>query len=126
MIPEQEIREVLVDDTDLAAIVGQRVHVNAAPLEGRRPCVVIKRVSTSPVNQISGGHLLTRTWLQIGARSERIAQANEIMELVRQAIEAYQGGAVQTVKWLNRVTAWDPTLDTHAVDDDYAVWTAAL
>lgn len=125
MIPEQNVRSLLVGDATLAGIVGTRVHVNDIPLESKRPAIVIRRVSTVPTQQITGASLLIRTTLQIGARSERIVEAGEIMARVRAILEAYTGGGIQSVKWLNRVTAWDPTLDTHAVDDDYAIWTAA-
>ena len=129
MMPEAGIRALLIADEALSVIVGNRVHVNDVPLQSKRPAIVIRRVSTLPTQQVTGTSLLTRTTLQIGARSERIVEAAQMSERVRQILEGYRGTTagqqIQSVKWINRVTAWDPTLDTHAVDDDFAVWTAA-
>jgi hypothetical protein len=128
MSVEAGLRAFILGDAAVVQEIGNRMHINEIPLESKRPALVFRRVSTALENHMAGPALLQRCWVTVGVRAERYEQAERIAELVRNRIEGYQGaaGAVtfQAVKWQNRISGWDSTLDTHAVDDDYAVWTA--
>lgn len=119
------LRELLVSDIALAARVGGRVHLETAPGESRRPLVVYRLVATRPVMQLVGRAPLARWWYQVGVRADRAAEAEQIAGLIRLRIDGHQappGAGAEAIRWIGRVTGWDPVLDAHAVDDDYAVW----
>lgn len=119
------LRTRVLAASTVSALIGQRMHLSEAPLESSRPLVVYRLISTQPVQFIRGASPLVRYWFQIGARAETPGEALELADLIRAQLDGYApppGGEIEAARWLNRITGWDPTLETHSVDDDFAVW----
>lgn len=119
------MRTVLLGDPAITAVVGDRVHFAEVPLQSHRPCLVYRLVSTRPNGVLRGRSPIARYWYQVGARAQRAVDAEALANLVRARLDGYSappGSGIEAARWLNRITGWDPTLETHAVDDDFAVW----
>ena len=121
-----DLRAFLVADTDLAALVGQRVHHQAVPESSHLPAVVFWRVSTAPQNRLAGVSGVHRMRWQFGARANTALKAEEVADALVARLENHTGptgsSEVQHILYEARFDGWDPQLESYADDVDVIVW----
>lgn len=124
---EADLRAFVLADPAIAAKVGQRMHLNAVPETSELPAIVYWVVDIVPTHMITRKSPLDRYRIQVGVRANRATDAVEISKMIRDRLEFHTGatgsGTVDRILYLGRAPGdWDPQLESHADDHDYAVW----
>lgn len=121
----EDLRSYVLGDSAVTALIGQRLHPEAVPLESTRPAAMYRLIDTGITRTTRRGEsVLHRARVQIGARSERAIEATDVAEAIRKRLAGITApaGTIQSIIHIAGYGGWDPQLDTHAVDNDFAVW----
>lgn len=85
------LRDVLVNDSAVAAKVGNKIYSDTLPQPPALPSIVFYEMDDSPTDDISGNAGLFRATVQFEAVAAKRGAACELGELVRLALQGYQG-----------------------------------
>lgn len=129
MSVHKELRDRLINDATLAALVGSRVYPVRLPQAPTLPAVTYQRASTRFVGSHGGTDGLGVVRYQLTAFADTYEEASAVAEAVRLAIEGWSdpsGGVdrVQAAIPTNQVDLIDPETDRYMIPLDVMIWAA--
>lgn len=83
---ETVLLRLLLDDADLAALVGKKVFALVIPQGTKLPCVSFQRISGEPANCLDGHSGLENITLQVDAWGRTYAEAKQVAKAIRAAM----------------------------------------
>lgn len=87
----EAVRQLLLDDSNITAIVSERIISDFLPQGLKAPAIVFYRVNED-INNVLGGPLgVDSALFQIEAVGRTRAKANELQALIRKRIGGYRG-----------------------------------
>lgn len=85
------LRQILLDDYEVAAMVSTRVHPVSRPQGGALPAIVYQLITTGRRHTTDGPVYLTVASFQVTAWDSTYLGAAQVAEYVRQALDGYDG-----------------------------------
>lgn len=98
---EQAFYAVIVADTAISAVVGDRIHHMTRPENEAGSAVVYQRISTAPVTSLNGDSGLDAVRLQVSCWAATHADSMALAELVRAAVKAAPNLQATTAMLIN-------------------------
>lgn len=93
---EAAIKLLLASDEQLRELVGDRIYFVMRPQDERRPCVILKRVSTFFARTFGGDSGWPKGRMQIDALAESYPTVKRIVQRVRDVIEGFADDVKQS------------------------------
>jgi len=88
---EEAILNILKNDAAITAKVGDRIHVNTIPQGADFPAIRVVRIATEGNETKDGPSTVDNVFLQIDSFSDHTLEAKEVAELIREALDYYNG-----------------------------------
>lgn len=117
----QAVREVLVADSSIVTLVGQKLFPNAAPQGTAAPFVVLQVVSDVPENTLENTDSLSNSRVQIDCYAERYLDAQAVAAAVDAVMKALSSPDLSAWREVSRDLYEDET-QLHRVSADFSVW----
>ncbi len=89
--PEEAVRKRLVDDTDVRALVKQRIYPDIAPEGAVLPYVVMARVDTTHEHHMGGSAGLKHPRIQLDYFARTRSGAEDLAETCRLVLDGFNG-----------------------------------
>ncbi len=89
--PEQAIRQILVDDSDVAALVSTRIYRGDIPQASTLPAIAYILEDAEPMSTLGGHAGLTRSDFTLVCVAATYAGVKDLAEKVRLAVDGYKG-----------------------------------
>lgn len=122
---EEALFSFLVADTDLTALVGQRIYPLLLPQQPTTPAISYQRISTTPLYALNGNQQLTKVRIQFDIFGATLADAKSVAEALHSRLDAYRGlmGSVQvgSVFRASEMDLYDPSVESFRVSTDYLI-----
>lgn len=123
---ELAVKAVLIGDTGVAALVGERVWIMRFPNDGTEyPAVAIAPVSLRPEMAHDGPVDFAESRIQVDLYADGYAEVRALADAVRQALDGFRGESagedVFSVFLENEVPEWGDVLEVYRVTQDYMV-----
>ncbi len=123
---EQAIRDTLVADSDVTALVGSRVHFAQAPQDVASPYIVLTKISGVRDHAHDGATGLAHARIQLSAFATTYYEAKQIVQAAQDVLQAYSGlmGTVQVDSCLyeNETDMFETDTRLYHVTSDYVIW----
>lgn len=110
------VRDVLIADSSVAALVDDRVEYLLKPQALTMPAITLQRVTTNPVNHLNGFAGLDATSVQVDYWAGTSTDAMELAALGRAALEA------QNIQCDQEFDNYDPDIQFYRVTQEFTVW----
>lgn len=133
--PEAAIAQVLLNDSAVGVLIGERVYPQVAPLGSPFPYLLYQRISGTPEHDLSGPIALRTARVQITCDATTYNEAKALADTVAAALDGYTGtltvnGETVYVRNLLLVTdrdGWQDNQDgtdspVRRVQADYQIW----
>ena len=91
MDAQDAVRILLINDTDVSALVDTRVYSEYAPQSVAFPYIVMQRVTAQHENYFLGSGGLVQPQLQLDLYTKTKADKDDLMEKVRAVIDGFRG-----------------------------------
>jgi hypothetical protein len=111
------VRDILVADSAVTSLVGQRISPVLTAQDTTLPYVILTRVSLAPMNNITDPPSLDSNRVQVDSFSETYAQARQVADACRAALEA------SNVTMESEFDNFEPDVSEYRVTQDFLVWT---
>ncbi len=89
--PEQALRKILVDDSDVNGVVSSRIYAHQVPQGGTLPAITYELDSTEPLAALAGHAGMTTNEFEIRCVADDYATVKDLAEKVRLALDGYSG-----------------------------------
>ena len=135
MTPEEAVRKLLTDDTEVSELISSRVYAQHAPQKAPVPYIVYSRVSGDHLQHTTAASGLASTSIQLDMFGVTYSQAKDLGEEVRLALDGFSGVVSTATKTITIKTITIEThtdgfeippaagqKGTHRVIMDFAVW----
>lgn len=121
------IRDALLADPDVVALVGDRVHAVKAPDGTAQPYVVVAVISDVPestLRETVGQAALSNARVQVTAWAKRYEVASEVDEATSAVVQAMRRPAPGLSAWKasGPVDLYDDEAELHGAATDFNVW----
>jgi hypothetical protein len=113
----QEVRDLLVANGAVFALVNDRVSPLVRSQNEPLPCVTLTLVSVVPMNHVAGAPTLDQARVQIDSWGTSYAEVRSVSGAVRAALEA--AGFVMESEF----DGFEPDVDEYRVTQDFYHWT---
>lgn len=117
---ETVLLRLLLDDADLAALVGKKVFALVIPQGTKLPCVSFQRISGEPANCLDGHSGLENITLQMDAWGRTYAEAKQVAKAIRAAMPAT--GEIFGARLTMDQDLHDEETKCFRVSMDYEIW----
>lgn len=116
---DKVIRDILVADAAVTALVAQRISPLIKEQGVTPPAVTIRRSSLEPTNHLRGDGDLDRNTVTVDSWATTYAQAREVADACRAALIA------QRIQMVSELDNFEPGVDPglYNVSQQYLVWT---
>ena len=111
------VRDVLVADGSVTALVGQRVSPVTRAQDTTLPCVVLTLVGLAPMNHLNGAPNLDANRVQVDVFAETYTSARAVADACRTSLET--AGHKMESEYDN----FEPDVSEHRITQDFLVWT---
>jgi hypothetical protein len=111
------VRDILVADVSVTALVGQRISPTTRAQDTTLPCVVLSLISVVPTNHLNGAPTLDANRVQLDVFAETYASARAVADACRASLET-AGVAMD-----NEIDDFEPDVSEHRITQDFMVWT---
>lgn len=119
------IYSILTSDSDVNAIVGTRVYPQIAAQEAAFPFVVYVLQNVDPSDTKSGVSTLDEVRYDIIVASENYAQASDLTEKIRTALDRYSGTVagvvIDSIQFIDLDVNNDPGTETYLTNTEYII-----
>lgn len=119
------IYSILTSDSDVSAIVGTRVYPQIAAQGAAFPFVVYVLQDTSPSDTKSGVSTLDEVRYDIVVASETYAQASDLTNKIRTALDRYSGTVagvvIDSIQFIDLDADNDPGTETFVTSSEYII-----
>ena len=119
------IYSILTSDSDVSAIVGTRVYPQIAAQGAAFPFVVYVLQDTSPSDTKSGVSTLDEVRYDIVVASETYAQASDLTNKIRTALDRYSGTVagvvIDSIQFTDLDVNNDPGTETYLTSSEYII-----
>jgi hypothetical protein len=112
----QTVRDLLVADGDVYALVNERVSPIIRAQNEALPCVTLTLVAVTPMNHINGAPTLDQHRIQVDSWGTGYAEVRSVANAVRAALEA--AGLVMESEF----DGFEPDVDEYRVTQDFYYW----
>ncbi len=123
---ETGLRSQLVNDTDVAAIVGTRVYPVKMPLGYTLPCISYQRISSERYPFLDGpsGRAIPR--FQVDCYADTYSEVRDLAGKVRLALDGFKGtlgteSNVGGISIQSERDLWEDNTDVYRVTQDYLI-----
>ncbi len=110
MTPEEAVRKLLTDDTEVSELISSRVYAQHAPQKAPAPYIVYSRVSGDHLQHTTAPSGLASTSIQLDMFGVTYSQAKDLAEEVRLALDGFSGVVSTATKTITIKTI---TIATH-------------
>jgi predicted ATP-dependent serine protease len=125
MTEGKAIYSILTSDSDVSAIVGTRVYPQIAAQEAAFPFVVYVLQDTSPSDTKSGVSTLDEVRYDIVVASETYAEASDLTNKIRTALDRYTGTVesvvIDSIQFIDLDADNDPGTETYLTSAEYII-----
>lgn len=125
MTEGKAIYSILTGDSDVNAIVGTRVYPQIAAQEAAFPFVVYVLQDTSPSDTKSGVSTLDEVRYDIVVASETYAEASDLTNKIRTALDRYTGTVagvvIDSIQFIDLDADNDPGTETYLTSSEYII-----
>jgi len=125
MTEGKAIYSILTSDSDVNAIVGTRVYPQIAAQEAAFPFVVYVLQNVDPSDTKSGVSTLDEVRYDIIVASENYAQASDLTEKIRTALDRYSGTVagvvIDSIQFIDLDVNNDPGTETYLTSAEYII-----
>jgi len=119
------IYSILTSDSDVSAIVGTRVYPQIAAQGAAFPFVVYVLQDTSPSDTKSGVSTLDEVRYDIVVASETYAEASDLTNKIRTALDRYTGTVagvvIDSIQFIDLDADNDPGTETFVTSSEYII-----
>lgn len=119
------IYSILTSDSDVSAIVGTRVYPQIAAQGAAFPFVVYVLQDTSPSDTKSGVSTLDEVRYDIVVASETYAEASDLTNKIRTALDRYTGTVagvvIDSIQFTDLDVNNDPGTETYLTSSEYII-----
>ena len=119
------IYSILTSDSDVSAIVGTRVYPQIAAQGAAFPFVVYVLQDTSPSDTKSGVSTLDEVRYDIVVASETYAEASDLTNKIRTALDRYTGTVagvvIDSIQFIDLDVNNDPGTETYLTSAEYII-----
>jgi hypothetical protein len=119
------LRQFLLADASIAAVVGTRVFVGRMPQGERNPSIVYNRISDTGYHVYEGPLGFARPRMQIDAWAETPDEAAALSNLVKSRLDGFSGlmgdVTVQGALFDSLREMYDPEAELYRVSTDYLI-----
>ena len=121
----QAIGKILADNTGVAALVGERIYTQSAPLEAVYPLITFSLASKVPTNTKDGGSVVDESRIQVDVYSKLALTAGQIEAAVRTALDGYSGTLfshrIDSIYFEQQRELFDPEQRVYRISTDYFI-----
>ena len=125
MTEGKAIYSILSSDSDVSAIVGTRIYPQIAAQGAAFPFVVYVLQDTSPSDTKSGVSTLDEVRYDIVVASETYAEASDLTEKIRTALDRYSGTVagvvIDSIQFIDLDVNNDPGTETYLTSAEYII-----
>ena len=125
MTEGKAIYSILSSDSDVNAIVGTRIYPQVAAQGAAFPFLVYVLQDTSPSYTKSGVSTLDEVRYDIVAACETYAQASDLTNKVRTALDRYTGTVagvvIDSIQFIDLDADNDPATETYVTSSEYII-----
>jgi predicted ATP-dependent serine protease len=125
MTEGKAIYSILTSDSDVSAIVGTRVYPQIAAQGAAFPFVVYVLQDTSPSDTKSGVSTLDEVRYDIVVASETYAEASNLTNKIRTALDRYTGTVagvvIDSIQFIDLDADNDPGTETFVTSSEYII-----
>ena len=125
MTEGKAIYSILTSDSDVSAIVGTRVYPQIAAQGAAFPFVVYVLQDTSPSATKSGVSTLDEVRYDIVVASETYAEASDLTNKIRTALDRYTGTVagvvIDSIQFIDLDADNDPGTETFVTSSEYII-----
>ena len=125
MTEGKAIYSILTSDSDVSAIVGTRVYPQIAAQGAAFPFVVYVLQDTSPSDTKSGVSTLDEVRYDIVVASETYAEASDLTNKIRTALDRYTGTVagvvIDSIQFIDLDADNDPSTVTFVTSSEYII-----
>ena len=125
MTEGKAIYSILTSDSDVSAIVGTRIYPQIAAQGAAFPFVVYVLQDTSPSDTKSGVSTLDEVRYDIVVASETYAEASDLTEKIRTALDRYSGTVagvvIDSIQFTDLDVNNDPGTETYLTSAEYII-----
>jgi len=119
------IYSILTSDSDVNAIVGTRVYPQIAAQEAAFPFVVYVLQNVDPSDTKSGVSTLDEVRYDFIVASENYAEASDLTEKIRTALDRYSGTVagvvIDSIQFIDLDVNNDPGTETYLTNTEYII-----
>ena len=119
------IYSILTSDSDVNAIVGTRVYPQIAAQEAAFPFVVYVLQNVDPSDTKSGVSTLDEVRYDFIVASENYAEASDLTEKIRTALDRYSGSVagvvIDSIQFIDLDVNNDPGTETYLTSAEYII-----
>lgn len=125
MTEGKAIYSILTGDSAVSAIVGNRVYPQIAAQGAAFPFVVYVLQDTSPSDTKSGVSTLDEVRYDIVVASESYAEASDLTNKIRTALDRYTGTVsgvvIDSIQFIDLDVDNDPVTETYVTSSEYII-----
>lgn len=125
MTEGKAIYSILTGDSAVSAIVGNRVYPQIAAQGAAFPFVVYVLQDTSPSDTKSGVSTLDEVRYDIVVASESYAEASDLTNKIRTALDRYTGTVsgvvIDSIQFIDLDVDNDPATETYVTSSEYII-----
>ena len=125
MTEGKAIYSILTSDSDVSAIVGNRVYPQIAAQEAAFPFVVYVLQNVDPSDTKSGVSTLDEVRYDIIVASENYAEASDLTGKIRTALDRYSGTVagvvIDSIQFIDLDVNNDPGTETYLTNTEYII-----
>ena len=125
MTEGKAIYSILTSDSDVSAIIGTRVYPQIAAQGAAFPFVVYVLQDTSPSDTKSGVSTLDEVRYDIVVASETYAEASDLTNKIRTALDRYTGTVagvvIDSIQFIDLDADNDPGTETFVTSSEYII-----
>lgn len=116
---QETLLTILLDDSYVTNVVGQRIYPLRMPQNASLPAVVYQRIGVDPVSSLSGDSYLDRARIQITCWALSYSAAVNLANKIRQSINRSED--IKSITVFEMDTE-DPETKSYGVISDYLIW----
>lgn len=122
---EQAIVDVLENDADVSAIIGDRIFPLVIPQEKALPAITYERVDTDPNDTKSGASTLDGDLIDLDLWGKDFAVLKDLAKKIRTTLDRFsgtrQGIIVQSIQYQNQVVGFSAEKNIYHLIQTYKV-----
>lgn len=122
---EQAIVNILENDIDVSAIIGDRIFPVVIPQEKSLPAITYERVDTDPNDTKSGVSTLDVPLIDIDLWGKDFAVLKDLAKKIRTALDRFsgtkQGIIIQSIQYQNQIVGFSSEKELHHLTQTYKV-----